>query len=120
MPRSMTGYGMGRESNDDLNVTVELRGVNNRFFDINLKLPRSLYPHDPEIRDLVRKRIPRGRISLLANIEYSKDHTPELRLDRARAISIAKGLKELRMELNIEGEIKLDHFSYSMSKRNAN
>ncbi|HHE47190.1 MAG TPA: YicC family protein, partial [Bacteroidetes bacterium] len=106
---SMTGYGFGRAADEGLDVTVELRSVNNRFLDINLRLPRALYPHDPEIRESVRKRIERGRVTLVANVEYIDDQAPDIHLNRPKLMAFARQLEQLRRELKLEGGIRLEH-----------
>ncbi len=109
MAHSMTGYGVGRASGDGLSVVVELRSVNNRYLDLNLKLPRALYPHESNIRDLLRERVERGRVSMLVSEEWSGEQGPVIRLDRARALSCAGQLEELSRELGLSGEVQLEH-----------
>ncbi len=109
MTRSMTGYGTGITTDSGLSVTVEIRGVNNRFLDVNLRLPRALYSHDPEIRDLVHKRIQRGRISLYVNEEFINDQVPDIRLDRSKTVAYARELKRLIEDLELNEELRLEH-----------
>lgn len=109
MTRSMTGFGTGIATDSGLSITVEIRGVNNRFLDINLRLPRALYSRDPEIRDLVHKRIQRGRMSLYVNEEFTDDQVPDVRLDRSRAIGYARELKRLIEDLGLNEELRLEH-----------
>ncbi len=109
MPRSMTGYGHGSVADEGISITVELRSVNNRFLDVNLRLPHALYHRDPEIRELIRKRIERGRITLVAGVEYIDEQAPNIRIDRPKLLTYAKQLEELRQELNIKGELRLEH-----------
>lgn len=105
----MTGYGTGIASNSGLSVTVEIRGVNNRFLDVNLRLPRALYSRDPEIRDLIHKHIQRGRISLHVNEEFIDGRVPDIRLDKPKAVAYARELKRLSDELGLIGELRLEH-----------
>ncbi|NQT33660.1 YicC family protein [bacterium] len=109
MTRSMTGFGTGIATDSGLSITVEIRGVNNRFLDVNLRLPRALYSHDPEIRDLVHKRIQRGRISLYVNEEFTDDQVPDIRLDKSRAVGYARELKLLIEDLGLKEELRLEH-----------
>ncbi|NQU05006.1 MAG: YicC family protein [Calditrichaeota bacterium] len=109
MPRSMTGYGNSCTSEDGLSVTVEIRSVNNRYLDFNFRLPRALYSHEHELRELIKKRIQRGRISIFANVGYDDNYEPGIKLDIARVRVYARELKELQQELNLAGELKLDH-----------
>jgi uncharacterized protein (TIGR00255 family) len=62
MLRSMTGYGRGEASANDLTVVVELKSVNNRFRDINLRSPREYLALEPRINALLKDSFARGRI----------------------------------------------------------
>ncbi|MBM3328753.1 MAG: YicC family protein [Calditrichaeota bacterium] len=107
MPRSMTGYGVGRADEGGLIVSAEVRSVNNRFLDLALKLPRGLYPFEGEIRDLVRQRLERGRVSLGVNEEWSGEGSGELAVDRNRVALFAKLLRETAEVAGINGEVRL-------------
>ncbi len=109
MARSMTGFGVGRATGDGLSVAVEVRSVNNRFLDLNLKLPRQLYEHESTIRDLVRKRINRGRVSLFITEEWSDNHCPDIRINKGKAKRYCDLLENLKDELNLLGNVQLDH-----------
>lgn len=58
----MTGYGRGEASNGDVTVVVELKSVNNRFRDIQLKCPREYTALEPRIMNLLKDPFQRGRI----------------------------------------------------------
>ncbi len=61
---SMTGYGRGEATNGDLTVVVELKSVNNRFRDLNVRVPRQYLVLEPRIQKTVRDRIQRGRVDV--------------------------------------------------------
>ncbi|HXV14795.1 MAG TPA: YicC/YloC family endoribonuclease [Candidatus Krumholzibacteria bacterium] len=66
---SMTGFGQGEAANAHSTVTVEVRSVNHRFLDIAFKLPRSLQNREPDIKEIVRGKIARGRVSITISVE---------------------------------------------------
>jgi len=68
---SMTGFGQGEAANAHSTVTVEVRSVNHRFLDIAFKLPRSLQNREPDIKEIVRSKIARGRVSITVAVESS-------------------------------------------------
>lgn len=68
---SMTGFGQGEAANSHSTVTVEVRSVNHRFLDIAFKLPRSLQNREPDIKEIVRSKIARGRVSITISVESS-------------------------------------------------
>ncbi|MCO4747887.1 MAG: YicC family protein [Proteobacteria bacterium] len=62
MLRSMTGFGRGEATSGDVTVVVELRSVNNRFRDLQLRTPREYMPLEPRINNLLKEPFARGRI----------------------------------------------------------
>ena len=66
---SMTGFGQGEATNADSTVTVEVRSVNHRFLDLAFKLPRSLQNREPDIKEIVRSKFARGRVSITISAE---------------------------------------------------
>lgn len=62
MLRSMTGYGRGEASNGHVTVVVELRSVNNRFRDLQVRCPREYLPLEPRINNVLKDPFTRGRI----------------------------------------------------------
>ena len=62
MLNSMTGYGRGEASNATVTVVVELKSVNNRFRDLQLRSPREYMPLEPRINNLLKDPFTRGRI----------------------------------------------------------
>lgn len=61
---SMTGYGRGEATNGDVSLVVEIKSVNNRFRDVNLRLPREYMVLEPRIHALIKDRISRGRVEI--------------------------------------------------------
>ena len=59
---SMTGFGLVEKNNSDFSIEINLRSVNNRFFDSNIRLPNSLLPLQKEIYDLLKSHCTRGTI----------------------------------------------------------
>jgi len=109
LAKSMTGYGVGRAGDENLSVAVELRSVNNRFLDFAFKLPRGLIPFEAQIRNLIRSRIERGRISVSVSEEWTSVAAGDVRLDRGKAMLYVRLLKELQSIAGLKGELKLEH-----------
>jgi uncharacterized protein (TIGR00255 family) len=105
----MTSYGEGRAAEGGLRVAVELRSVNNRYLDLNIRTPRALFPYESELRELLQRRIARGRVMLVVGEEWTGDQVPAVRLDTNRARQYARQLQELQRELGLAGEVRLEH-----------
>ena len=65
----MTGYGKSTAQKDDLSVEVEVKSLNSRFLDIFLKLPKTLNDREFEVRNLIKSKVRRGKISIGVYIE---------------------------------------------------
>jgi uncharacterized protein (TIGR00255 family) len=68
---SMTGFGAGGAETDGVSVQVELRAVNNRFCDVNVRLPREISSLEPGLARRVKERFARGRIDATVRREVS-------------------------------------------------
>lgn len=66
---SMTGYGRSNKSTDGLSVTIELKTVNHRFSEHQLRIPRQMIRLEDKIKKVLASRIKRGRVELFAGIE---------------------------------------------------
>lgn len=66
---SMTGFGQAMATNGESTVTVEVRSVNHRFLDLSFKLPRVLQNREGEIKEIVRGKLARGRVTLTIAVE---------------------------------------------------
>jgi uncharacterized protein (TIGR00255 family) len=66
---SMTGFGQGEATSATSSVTVEIRSVNHRFLDLAFKLPRVIQNREADIKDIVRAKLARGRVTISINIE---------------------------------------------------
>jgi uncharacterized protein (TIGR00255 family) len=64
MIKSMTGYGKGLVRDGEVVIEVEIKTFNNRFQDVNLKLPKSILDKEFEIRNKLRNKLKRGKVSL--------------------------------------------------------
>ena len=69
MIHSMTGYGIAKFQDEERVVSVEVRSLNSKFLDLNLRLPKMLNEKEPEIRKMITDQLIRGKVS--AVIEYS-------------------------------------------------
>lgn len=109
MIQSMTGYGRGECSKEGINAVVELRSVNSRFFELGSRLPRSLSLRENEIKEIVRAKVARGKISLTVTLESGTNGRLPLTLNAAAAKSYYKLLSQLRKSLKLKEKVKLEH-----------
>lgn len=75
MIKSMTGFGKGEASFGTKKITVELRSLNSKQFDLNIKLPALYRQSETELRNLVAQRLQRGKVDLFVSVESQQVET---------------------------------------------
>ena len=93
---SMTGYGKGEYKANGIELTVEIKTVNNRFLDVSIKSPRIFLAYEEVIRSAVRKKITRGHADVFVNLTDKRERSKSLYLDVALADAYAAAAKELK------------------------
>lgn len=111
MPRSMTGYGRAAVNCPEFTAQVEIRAVNSRSLEINIRQPRQLWPLESRIRQLVREHISRGHIDLVVEIEWLGEQNRTVEVDKGLAIAYHKALREMAQILDIP--VNLDAYNLS-------
>jgi len=106
---SMTGYGRGEIKKDGVETVVEIRSVNNRFCDVTLRIPRALSRYEQELKDLVKRRVTRGKINVSIAIKSPDEKYLGVRADKDIAKAYFNLLDNLRSELGLEGGVRLEH-----------
>lgn len=101
---SMTGYGKGEYSENGLDLTVEIKTVNNRNFDFNAKMPRAFICLEDAIRKAVAEKIRRGRVDLFLNFSDRREVREGLTVDAARAKEYYSIAQELSESLSIPND----------------
>lgn len=75
MIKSMTGFGKGEASFGTKKITVELRSLNSKQLDLNIKLPAFYRQSETELRNLVAQRLQRGKVDLFVSVESQQVET---------------------------------------------
>lgn len=103
MIRSMTGYGRATGSAADCDITVELRSVNHRYFDCNVRLPRMYLYLEDAIKTRVSEAVSRGKVDVFVTIEKKEGAAPKVSLNRATAEAYLDAIGELRDMKQLSG-----------------
>src|SRR6185503_56053 len=103
MIRSMTGFGAAEGTVGSARVTVELRSVNHRFFNVTIKLPAELSRWEAEVREGLRKRLSRGHITLNARIDRGVAGPPLI--DEERFGAYVGLLRDLKDRYGLAGDV---------------
>lgn len=109
MIRSMTGYGRSQAVVDTMNITVELKSVNHRYFEFNSRVPRNYGFLDEKLKSYIGSRVSRGKVECYVSVENLEDDEIEILVNHSLAKSYLGALKELaeRNELNLRDDLAM-------------
>ena len=94
---SMTGYGKGEYAEGGLELTCEIKTVNNRYLDVSIKAPRIFAAYEDVVRTTIRKKLTRGHADVFISFKDKRERESNLAPDLALAasyVAAAKALKE--------------------------
>ena len=100
--KSMTGFGRGTHATDHFSINVELKTVNNRFLDVNLRLPGELQGLESTIKKVIGARLARGRVEV--NLQYDRSDAATMEVNRPLITGFLAALKEIQTEFELAGE----------------
>ena len=107
MVKSMTGYGKSSLSINSREYQVEIKAVNHKYIDTNIKMPRIISYLEEEIRKMITSKIKRGKIDVLISFEnFSKD-VNDIRINTDLAKMYIQNLRELAEQENISANIEV-------------
>jgi len=105
--KSMTGFGRKQLTDNGYTVSCEIRSVNHRYLDTNIRLSRRYASLEDPIVELVKKYVTRGRIEISINIEKTETASRNIKVDKELALTYYSNLKEIAEILNIPEQIKV-------------
>ncbi len=102
----MTGFGRGSVAESNYAISVELKTVNSRFLDINLRIGSELQQLENVIKRLIGGRLTRGRVDV--NLQYDRTEDVEYELNRPLIKGFLAAMKEMQDEFALTGEPDLN------------
>ena len=104
---SMTGYGKGEYKQGGIELTVEIKTVNNRYLDVSVKSPKIFNAFEEAIRAQVREKLTRGHADLFINFVDKREKAKELYVD----VAAAKGYYDAALKLKTLFPLLADDFT---------
>jgi uncharacterized protein (TIGR00255 family) len=98
----MTGYGAAEGTVGRTRVSIDVRSVNHRFFNVTIKLPPELSRWEGEVREALRQAVSRGHVTLNARCERGRSE-PEI--DEARFGAAVRVLRDLQRRFELDGDV---------------
>jgi uncharacterized protein (TIGR00255 family) len=90
-------------------VSVEIRSVNSRYLEVSARLPRSVSTRENEIKEILRKRIFRGKLNVLVSVERENGGEIPLKINAEAARSYLKLMNQLKKATRLKESVKLEH-----------
>lgn len=111
MIKSMTGFGRAEAVTKERKITVELKSVNHRYLDLNIKMPRKLNIFEGQIRNLMKHYMQRGKVDAFITYEDYTAGSMSVKYNREIAGEYLKYLKQMEEEFSLENDIKVSALS---------
>ena len=115
MIQSMTAFGYYSKSIKDILLEIEIRSLNSKFFDFNYKGPSYLYVYEKETRNIIKKKLSRGKIDLIIKINYNNNDKIK-NLDKKKFVSLFNEIKGLSKNLPNINETTLFNNTLMLNK----
>ena len=106
MIKSMTGFGRAEAVNDLRKITVEMKSVNNRYFDCNIRLPKKYSAFEADVRGILKEYVSRGKVDVFVTEETYAESSSEPVLSEALAAKYADILKTITSLTGISDDIR--------------
>lgn len=108
MIRSMTSFGRSNSEEGKKRVfTVEMKSVNSRYLDLNIRMPKSIISLEEEIRKMISNSLNRGKVDVFINIKNYNEGAGVPKVDINLAQGYLQCLKEIEEKLNIKNDISV-------------
>ena len=111
MVKSMTGYGRAEESVNGCTITVELRSVNNRYLDCNVRIPRLYLFAEDAIKARVQNTISRGKVDVFVTLDNAGADKVQVSVNKPVADGYYAALKRLAEEYHLSDDISVSLLS---------
>ncbi len=107
MIKSMTGYGRATAVIDNMNITVEIKSVNHRFFEFFCRVPRSFSFLEEKLKTFARSKITRGKIEMYVSVDFEDTSLTEIEINKEFADSYVEALRNLAKEYSLTDDISV-------------
>ena len=111
MIRSMTGFGRCEVADGERKFTVEMKGVNHRYLDVNIRMPKKLNFFETSIRNLLKKRVQRGKVDLFISYEDLSEGQVSLKYNEALAQEYLDYFRQMETTFGLENDVRVSTIS---------
>ena len=111
MIKSMTGFGRCEIVDGDRKFTVEMKGVNHRYLDANIRMPKKLNFFESAIRNLLKQSVHRGKVDIFITYEDMSESQVSLKYNEVLAGEYLSYLKKIEEKFSLENDIRVSTLS---------
>lgn len=97
--RSMTGYGSGTFSDGNVSVTIEMRAVNQRYLELNIRMPHSYLALEENLRKAIKEVLHRGKVDVFITASELHPQAPQVRIDTAALTAVRDAVSEAKQTI---------------------
>lgn len=107
----MTGFGRGEYVSNDRKMTVEIKSVNHRYCDINIRMPKKISFLENNIRNYIKQRISRGKIDIYISYEDNSEGNECIKLNEDLISQYLKYFEIISEKYGLDNDIKVSHMT---------
>lgn len=111
MIKSMTGFGRCEVAENNRKFTVEMKAVNHRYLDVNIKMPKTLNFFESAIRSELKNYIARGKVDVFITYEDLSENTSAVRYNREVAEEYLTYLRQMAADFGLDDDIRVSTLS---------
>ena len=104
MIKSMTGYGCAKGTVEGLQITVELKSVNNRYLDVSVRLPRSFLFAEDAVKSAVQRHISRGKVDVFVTVDSADGGEMNVKVNEALLRGYLQALQHIAEEYQLPND----------------
>ena len=105
MIKSMTGFGRGENQQGDRKFTVEMKAVNHRYFDVNIRMPKKLGFFESAIRSKLKTYVQRGKLDVFITYEDYTDTNVSLKYNESIAAEYVKYYRQIAETFGLKNDV---------------
>jgi uncharacterized protein (TIGR00255 family) len=103
----MTGFGHAKDVSEKRKLTVEMKSVNNRYLDVNIRMPKKFSAFEAQVRNVLKEYVSRGKVDVFISEETFAEGAGEVVLNTALAKQYMDACNSISNELGIDGQVKI-------------
>lgn len=111
MIKSMTGFGRCEITEKERKITVEMKAVNHRYLDVNIKMPKKLNFFESSIRGLLKEYIQRGKVDIFVTYEDYTENNVILKYNKELAAEYVKYIGQMAEEFSLNNDLQASTLS---------